>query len=124
MAKIDTSPIVEQNPNNLAGVNFDTAIYGTAAGIPPVVRLGRDVLPGGVYVVAGVQTSVNAIVIMDLVNARPGVAVTIKRPPSAVSTSVITVLSGSAAGGTAGVLGTSTAGEVTTVFDGVAGVWR
>lgn len=118
MATVKSVSAQEQNTNMIAGVQFDTAVYGTAA--PPVLRVGRD---APVYVVAGVQTSVTAIVVLDTANAYHGAQQIVKRG-TAVSTSVIDVRSGSAAGVSVGQITSSAQDEVVAVFDGPAQVWR
>ena len=122
MATVKSVSYVEQNINMVAGVFNDTTIYSTAA--PMVVRVGRDVAAGGLYVDYAIQTASNQFIILDTFNAFHGATVTVKRLPATLSTSIVTVVNGSAAGGTVGLLGTSTAGQITAVFDGVSGVWK
>lgn len=121
MATVKMISAVEVNAAINQGVQFDTAVYGTAS--PPIVRLGRDVVDGGVYVSAGTQTAVTLPIILDTFNAQGGATIIVKRGTN-VGTSVITVVSGSAAGATVSVLGSGVADEVVGVFDGFAGVWR
>lgn len=124
MATLRAVSIIEQNASTLQGVVFDTAVYATAGSGAFTVKVGRDVLALGMYVVAGTQTSSNVVVVMDPTNVAHGACVTIKRQNVAPSTSVITVVTGSAAGVTIGSIGSSVNGLVETSYDGQNGVWR
>lgn len=122
MATVKLVSYVEQNTNMIAGVMNDTAVYGTAT--PAIVRVGRDVSgESGVYVQAGTQTAVTQSIILDLVNAYHGARVIIKKG-TGVGTSVVTVVSGSAAGATVSLLTSGVADEVVAAYDGNSGVWR
>lgn len=122
MATVKLVSVVEQNLTMMQGVQVDTAVYGTAT--PPIVRVGRDVSgESGVYISAGTQTAATLPIVLDLANAYHGARVTVKRGTN-VGTSVITVVSGSAAGATVSVLSSGVADEVIGVYDGFAAVWR
>lgn len=122
MATVKMVSVVETNATINQGVQFDTAVYGTAS--PPIVRVGRDVSgEGGVYISAGTQTAATLPVILDTFNAYNGAKVFVKRGTN-VGTSIVTVVSGSAAGSVVSVLGSGVADEVVGVYDGAAAVWR
>ena len=121
MATVKLVSYQEQNANALAGAQFDTAVYATAAGGGVTLRVGRD---APLHVVAGTQTAVTAVVVLDLVNAYHGAQITVKRGTQGNSTSVINVVSGSGAGVVIGQLNSSAIGQVVSAFDGANNIWR
>lgn len=122
MATVKSVSVVEVNLAISQGVQFDTAVYGTAA--PPVVRMGRDVAGDGIYIMAGTQTAVTLPVILDLTNAYHGANITVKRGTQGMTTSIVSVVSGSAAGVVVSQLTSGVSDEVLAVFDGPSNVWR
>ena len=121
MAIVKACTVKDQNANTLSGVQVDTALIGSAG---TRISVGYT---GGMYVVAGTQTSSLAPVILDLNNASPGDTITVKKYTTAVigtGAAQIVVVSGSAAGAVVGAfqVGTASPNQVTAVFDGVQ--WR
>jgi hypothetical protein len=113
--------VTDQNANTLSGVQVDTALIGSAG---VVIAKGYT---GGMYVVAGTQTSSLSPVILSLQNAFPGDRITVKKYTTAVigtGASQVVVVSGSAAGAVVGAfqIGTAAPNQVDAVFDGVQ--WR
>ncbi len=121
MATVKMVSVVEVNAPISQGVQFDTAVYGTGA--PPIVRLGRNVADGGVYVSAGTQTAATLDIVLETLNAQGGATIIVKRPVT-VGTAIVTVVSGAPGGTVVSVLTSGVADEVIAVFDGFAGVWR
>lgn len=122
MATVKLVSAVEVNAAISQGVQFDTAVYGTAS--PPIIRVGRDVTgDGGVYIQAGTQTAVTLPIVLDLFNAYHGAKVTVRKG-TGVGTSVVTVVNGSAGGAIVSLLTSGVADEAVAVYDGYAGVWR
>lgn len=124
MGPLRAVTIQEQNPNRVAGVQVDTAVYGSAA--PINIRVGRE---APVYILAGTQTSSLTLVVLDLFNAAGGDQITVKKYTTSVlgtGAGQFQVLSGSSAGALVGAIqvGTATPVSVTAVFDGVNQVWR
>ena len=121
MAKVSATVVTEQNSKTLDGVEVATALIGSAG-----VRIANG-YTGGMYVVAGTQTSSLAPVILDVNNASPGDMFTVKKYTTAVigtGASQVVVVNSSAAGAVVGAFqaGTAVPNEVTAVFDGVQ--WR
>jgi hypothetical protein len=121
MGTLRTVSVTEQNVNTLAGVQIDTAVYAGLGTGAPVVRSGRE---APMYVMAGTQTASNVNVILDLTNASHGATITVKRQVQVLTTAIISVVSGSAAGAECGRIGASAHGEVTAVFDALNQVWK
>jgi hypothetical protein len=125
MAALKSVSIIEQNANTIQGVYYDTAVYATSGTGGVGVKWGRDLTPpSGAYVILGTQTSSNHFVVLDQSNATHGASVVIKRNCTAPGTSIVTVVTGSFAGSTVGIIASSVNGLIETQFDGIAGVWR
>lgn len=123
MASVKLVSYSEINANTMSGVMFDTAVYGTAS--PAIVRVGRDVKDGGCYINAGTQTGVTAKIILDTFNAFHGAEILIKQGTQGLGgTTLLQVVSGSAAGVTVGQLTSGVQDEIICTYDGFAGVWR
>lgn len=120
MATVKAVTVVEQNGNRAGGVQFETAVFGTAAGAC-VFRNGRD---GPTIVIAGTQTAVALQVVLELANAAHGDSLVIKRGTQGNSTSVLSIVSGSFGGAVIGQLSSSVQGNVIATFDGFAQAWR
>ena len=123
MGTLRACTVIEQNANTLAGIQVDTALFGSAVA-GATIRQGRE---APVYVLAGTQTSSLAVVVLDLVNAAAGDQQIVKKIGTGVigtGLAQIDVRSGSASGAIVGSLGTAagTSDEVIGTFDGV--IWR
>ena len=123
MGTLRACTVTEQNANTLAGIQVDTALFGSAVA-GATIRAGRE---APVYVLAGTQTSSLAVVVLDLVNAAAGDRLVVKKVGTGVigtGLAQIDVRSGSASGAIVGSIGTAagTSDEVVGVFDGVQ--WR
>lgn len=121
MAKVSATTVVDQNANTLPWVQVDTNLIGSAG-----TRISAGYM-GGMYVVAGTQTSSLSPVILDLNNAQPGAQIVVKKYSTAVigtGASQVIVVSGSAAGAQVGAFQVGTGGQnqVVAQFDGVQ--WR
>ena len=116
--------IQEQNANTLAGVQVDTAVYvgtGSASAGMPVLRYGRE---APVYILEGTQTAASVKVCMDNINATHGATMKVIVGTGAVTTSIVSIVTGSQAGPTIRTISSGVGQEATVVFDGVAKVWR
>lgn len=123
MATVKYSSIVEQNFNMLQGILFSSATFaGTNTGVGDlVVRVGRE---PPVVSILGTQTCSNSYIALDHFNAYHGATVTVKRQMGTMGTGIITIVDGSAAGATIGIIPASANGSITCAFDGVAEIWR
>lgn len=110
--------VFEQNPNTIAGVQVDTAIY-VGTGYPT----GTPLLKWGVtpsrYIVNSLQTAVVVDVLLDTLNAQEGATFVIERGTGfATSTSAYRIRNG----GTAGTILSSGSGTALSIgrytFDG------
>jgi hypothetical protein len=121
MATVKVTQVTDQNANTLSGVEVATTLIGSAG-----VTIGKG-YTGGVYIVAGTQTSSLSPVILSLGNASPGDQIVVKKYTTAVigtGAAQVGVYSGSAAGALVGAfqIGTAAPNQVTAAFDGVQ--WR
>ena len=116
--------LVETNPNMVAGVQVDTAVYvgtGSAAAGMPVLVVGRN---PPVYILEGTQTAAVVRVCMSNENAYHGAKQIIRIGTGAATTSIVSVVTGSQAGPVVNTITSGVGREATIVFDGVAMTWK
>lgn len=120
MANLKATTIMQQNPNTIAGIQVDTAVYvgtGLAGTIP--IQVGRE---APVYRLDGVQTAAVMDVILDTMNAYKGATFELRFGTGASGTSTVRLLNATT-GGT--VVSTSTSNvkaSLFATFDGTT--WR